>query len=103
MAKKRRSMLLYVTATSVVGLACNDQRHAVGDVAQSPDIRVGKVAMVAPDAALEPIPEDASVTAKATPSAAPSSASSAAPSSVPSAAPHPRPHAPGKIAPPPDK
>ena len=61
MEKKRRNMLLYVTATSVVSLACNDSRRTVGDVAPSPDFRVGKVAMVVRDAGAQPAPEDAAV------------------------------------------
>ncbi len=62
MEKKRRNMLLYVTATSVVGLACNDSRRVVGDVAQGPDYPVGKVGMVMHDAAPEPTSQDAAVT-----------------------------------------
>ena len=63
MEKKRRNMLLYVTATSDVGLACNDSRRVVGDVAQGPDYPVGKIAMVVHDAAPEPTAEDASTRA----------------------------------------
>ncbi len=61
MGKKRRNKLLWVTATSVVGFACNDSRRTVGDVAPTPDFPTGKVGMVIHDAAPEPIGADASV------------------------------------------
>ncbi len=64
MEKKRRNMLLYVTATSMVGLACNDSRRVVGDVAQGPDYPVGKIAMVTHDAAPETTADAAAVTAQ---------------------------------------
>jgi len=109
MEKKRRNMLLYVTAASAVtaagalGVACKDTPHAVGDVAQSPDdIRVGKVAMPVQDAAPSPAVPDTASAATTDAGAIPTAASSTP--AADASAPKPRvPKPPGKIAPPPDK
>jgi hypothetical protein len=72
MQKKPRNMLLYVTAASVAGVACNNSHTTMGDVAPTPDFTVGKIAMVAPDAATPPAPTSADA-------AAPLDAAAAAP------------------------